>query len=72
MLGGPIHNALTPVTTAAAQITEAATTAATEVVKSLDQTTVGVTGNITKAGESIVNNVVDQTLGNILGGKKSA
>lgn len=70
ILGVGVHSIVTPVTTAATQITEAATTAATEVTKQLDQTTVGVTGNITKAGTDIVNNVVDQTLGNILGGNK--
>jgi len=70
ILGVGVHSIVTPVTTATAQITEAATTAATEVTKQLDSTVVGVSWNITKAGTEIVNNVVDQTLGKILGGTK--
>ena len=69
VLGVGVHSIVTPVTTAATQITEAATTAATETVKQLDQATVGVTGNITKAGTDVINNVVNQTVGNLLGGK---
>lgn len=70
ILGVGVHSIVTPVTTATAQITEAATQAATTVALGLSKDTVGAVDNVTKVGESVVNNAIDQTLGNILGGKK--
>lgn len=64
-----IRQVVTPVTTAVSNVTEAATTAATKAIESVDATTVGVVGNVTKAGTDIINNVVDQTVGQILGRK---
>lgn len=62
-----VRQVVTPVTTMVEKVTTAATDAATEVVKTLDSTTVGVTGNITKAGESVINNTVDKVVGGLLG-----
>lgn len=64
-----LHQVVTPVTTAAAKITDAATQAATQVAADLDQTIAGGIGEVTDAGQSIVNNAIDKTIGNILGGK---
>jgi hypothetical protein len=65
-----VRQVVTPVAEAAENITKAATQAATETVKALNPDIVGTTGHITKAATEIVNNTVDQTVGNILGGKK--
>lgn len=65
LLGVGVHSMVTPVATAAEKITEAATTAATEVTKQLSSDTVGAVNNVTKAGESVINNVVDGVLGKI-------
>jgi hypothetical protein len=70
LLGVGVHSVVTPVAKAAEKITIAATEAATEVVKSLDSTIVGASGNVTKAGTEVINNTVDRVVGDLLGGKK--
>lgn len=67
-----VRQVVTPVTTMTENVAKAATDAATEVTKQLSDTTVGVAGNVTKAGSEIINNVVNQTVGNLLGGKVNA
>lgn len=64
-----VRQVVTPITTAAENITKAATDSATLVATELGKDTVGIVGNVTKAGEDIVNNAVNQTVGNLLGGK---
>jgi hypothetical protein len=63
-----VRQVVMPVTTAAENITKAATQAATETAKNLGADTVGAVGNVTKAGESIVNNTVNGVV-SVLGGK---
>lgn len=65
-----VRQVVTPVTTAAAKITDAATTAATEVVKSLDETTIGAVNEVGTVAQNVINNAVDKTVGQILGGNK--
>jgi hypothetical protein len=61
-----VRQVVTPVTTAAENITKAATQAATDTVKALNPDIVGTTGHITKAATDIVNNTVDNVVGGIL------
>lgn len=61
-----LRQVVTPVTTMTENVTKAATQAATNVAKTLGETTVGTVGEVTDTAKSIVNNVVNQTVGNIL------
>lgn len=65
-----LRQVVTPVTTAVENVTRAATDAAVAVARDLDDTVAGTAGTVTGAAERIVDNVVTQTVGNILGGKK--
>lgn len=66
-LGTLVHNAVTPVTTAAANITEAATAAATETAKALGQTTVGTVGEVGATAQAVVEDVLRTVVPPILG-----
>lgn len=62
-----VHQVVTPVTTMVEKVTDATTTAATEVAKSLDETTVGVAGELSNGAQEIVDHVIDLTVGSVLG-----
>jgi hypothetical protein len=58
-----LHAIVTPVSVAATQTVQAATTAATEVVKSLDETVVGSVGEVLPAAQQIVTSTVKEVVG---------
>lgn len=58
-----IDKTVMTVTDAAVKVTDAATTTATEVVKSIDKTVVGTVGEVAPAAKDIINNTVDEVVG---------
>lgn len=64
-----LHQVVVPVTTAATQITQAATDAATKVASDLDKTVAGSVGEIIPAAQEVVDNAVTTVLSGILGKK---
>lgn len=65
-----INKTVMTVTDATVKITDTATTAATEVVKSLDHTVVGTVGEVLPAAKDIITNTVDDVVGAIFRNKK--
>lgn len=70
IIGKPLHEIVTPVATAAENVTRAATEAAVQVARDLDETVVGTTGTVTVAAEHVVDKVIDGVVGRVLGGVK--
>jgi len=61
-----VHQVVTPVSTAAVAITDAATQAATKVAADLDETIASTTGTIIPAAQQVVDNAVNTVLGGVL------
>lgn len=67
LLGVGVHQAVTPVATAVESISQAAISAATNVARDLDETAAGVAGDITLAGEHVIDQAVNKALGTLAG-----
>lgn len=63
-----VRQVVVPVVKVVETATVAATTAATEVVRSLNETVVGVTGVVLPTAARIIDSVVETTIGKVLGG----
>lgn len=66
-----LHQIVSPVSTMATKMTEAATKTATQVVAGLDQTAIGTVTEVTDTAQSLINNTVNQVVPALLG-KKAA
>lgn len=66
ILGAATRHVVTPVVTAAANITDAAAEAATSVAEQLTETTAGAVGQVTAVGKGIVSRVVEDVTAAVL------